>query len=144
MTNSEKLRALADWFDQHDAKQKNDFDKISKQVQSDLRAMANEFERLQLSGIVRPEGERPSDEEIIHALDLAQCEIKAMYSKTGYITSTALAVVNKVHKSLKAAAQGGEPLPAEGVAQSRRVVEYCKCGQYMMTAHAPCPCERTD
>jgi hypothetical protein len=41
-------------------------------------------------------------------------------------------------------AQEGEPLPAEAVAQSRRVVEYCKCGQYMMTAHAPCPCERTD
>jgi len=46
MTNSEKLRALADWFDQYDAKQKNDFDKISNQVQSDLRAMATEFEQL--------------------------------------------------------------------------------------------------
>jgi hypothetical protein len=53
MTNSEKLRALADWFDQYDAKQKNDFDKISNQVQTDLRAMATEFEQLQQHGVVR-------------------------------------------------------------------------------------------
>lgn len=53
MTNSEKLRALADWFDQYDAKQKNDFDKVSNQVQSDLRAMATEFEQLQQHGVVR-------------------------------------------------------------------------------------------
>ena len=45
MTNSEKLRALADWLDQYDANAKNDFDKISNEVQRDLRAMAAEFEQ---------------------------------------------------------------------------------------------------
>lgn len=53
MTNSEKLRALADWFDQYDANAKNDFDKISNEVQRDLRAMATEFEQLQQHSVVR-------------------------------------------------------------------------------------------
>ena len=53
MTNSEKLRALADWFDQYDANAKNDFDKIGNEVQRDLRAMATEFEQLQQHSVVR-------------------------------------------------------------------------------------------
>jgi len=44
MTNYEKLRALADWFDAYDTKRLNPM--IGDDVQKDLRAMANEFEQL--------------------------------------------------------------------------------------------------
>lgn len=45
MTNYEKLRALADWFDLYD--QKNPTHQIDEnQIQIDLRAMATEFEQL--------------------------------------------------------------------------------------------------
>ena len=44
MTNSEKLRALADWFDGYDFSSKGFLN--HNEVQQDLRAMANEFEQL--------------------------------------------------------------------------------------------------
>jgi hypothetical protein len=51
MTDSEKLRALATWFDIHDAmKNKQLFD---NEVQIDLRAMADRIEQLQQHGVVR-------------------------------------------------------------------------------------------
>ena len=44
MTNSEKLRALADWFDGYDFSSKGFLN--HNEVQQDLRAMAKEFEQL--------------------------------------------------------------------------------------------------
>lgn len=44
MTNSEKLRALADWFDQYDSMHTYSPKEGGKQVQIDLRAMASEFD----------------------------------------------------------------------------------------------------
>jgi len=45
MTNSEKLRALADWFDRYDSMHIS-IKKEENKIQQDLRSMATEFEQL--------------------------------------------------------------------------------------------------
>jgi hypothetical protein len=60
MTNSEKLRALADWFDLFDKKNPNT-QITGREVQIDLRAMATEFEQLQQHSVMQV----PQFEEIL-------------------------------------------------------------------------------
>lgn len=55
MTNSEKLRALADWFDHYDSLHTYTPKEGGKQVQIDLRAMANEFEQLNKPVVMQAE-----------------------------------------------------------------------------------------
>lgn len=52
MTNSEKLRALADWFDSQ-SKRGNQF--YYESFPSELRAMATEFEQLQQHSVMQAE-----------------------------------------------------------------------------------------
>lgn len=64
MSDSEKLRALATWFDIHDAmKNKQLFD---NEVQIDLRAMADRIEHLHKPVV---SGKRPSLNEVAQAAD---------------------------------------------------------------------------
>ncbi len=55
MTNSEKLRALADWFDLFDKKNPNT-QITGREVQIDLRVMATEFEQLNKPVVMQAEG----------------------------------------------------------------------------------------
>ena len=118
MTNSEKLRALADWFDNYDSKCcKANFK--GDQVQQDLRAMATEFEQLQQPVVVRG-GDSETRSVHRHEKDL------------------------KWDDFLDTPNTPTEPLPAEGLAKTVRVDEcdhnviegnaayFCsKCGEIM-------------
>lgn len=62
----------------------------------------------QLPGIV---SKRPSDQEILQVLDLAQCELREMLKRNKYMGSTALFAVDNLYEVLKAACdseKGGE------------------------------------
>ena len=52
-TNSEKLRAVADWINTFNKKFPSLVDDCIE-VEKDLRAMADDFEKLQQHGVVRP------------------------------------------------------------------------------------------
>ena len=59
-----------------------------------------------LSGIG---SKRPTDQEILQVLDLAQCELREMLKRNKYMGSTALFAVDNLYEVLKAAcASGGE------------------------------------
>jgi hypothetical protein len=63
-------------------------------------------QKLNLSGIG---SKRPTDQEILQVLDLAQCELREMLKRNKYMGSTALFAVDNLYEVLKAAcASGGE------------------------------------
>ena len=106
MTNSEKLRALADWFDGYDFSSKGFLN--HNEVQQDLRAMANEFEQLQQHGVSGKQPNQFSTEAVIESIktlwvkDFGRLDSNSP-DRDGYF------VCGFVHAALKAArANGGE------------------------------------
>lgn len=73
-----------------------------------LRRMRELEQKLGIPAIV---SKRPSDQEILQVLDLAQCELREMLKRNKYMGSTALFAVDNLYEVLKAACdseKGGE------------------------------------